>query len=186
MFLTLFIIIYLLGKRKMLIAVISDSHDHRDNISKAVSIMNEKKVEVLIHCGDFCSPFTKKWFNKLDEKIKQNFFGVFGNNDGDHVFLRKNFGEMCKFVENGHEWLLEFDGKKIFAAHMPKPGVIEALAHSGKFNYVLSGHTHIIDKRKMDNGVLILNPGEACGYLTGKGSFAIIDTKTDDAEIIYL
>jgi predicted phosphodiesterase len=40
--------------------------------------------------------------------------------------------------------------------------------------------------RKSDNGVLILNPGEVCGYLTGKGSFAIIDTKTDNAEILYL
>ncbi len=170
----------------MLIAVISDSHDHRDNILKAVSIMNEKKVGALIHCGDICSPFTKRWFDKLDEEIKLKFYAVFGNNDGEHVFLKKNFGEMCKFVENGHEWLLEFDGKKIFAAHMPKPGVIEALAHSGEFDYVLSGHTHIMVNRKIDNGVIILNPGEACGYLTGKPTFAIIDTKTDNADIIYL
>ena len=170
----------------MLIAVISDSHDNRENILKAVSIMNERNVEALIHCGDYCSPFTKNWFDKLNDNLKQNFHGVFGNNDGDPVFLRQNLGKICKFVENGYELLLEFDGKKIYVAHMPKQGVLESIAQSGKFNYVLSGHTHAIVNEKINNGVLILNPGELCGYLTGKGSFAIIDTKTDDAEIIFL
>lgn len=170
----------------MLVAIISDSHDHRENILKAVSIMNERKVDALVHCGDYCSPFTKNWFDELNENIKKNFYGVFGNNDGDPVFLRQNVGKICQFVQNGNELLLEFDGKKMYVAHMPKPGVIEALAYSGKFDYVVSGHTHAIDNRKVDNGVLILNPGEACGYLTGKGSFAIVDTETDNAEIIYL
>ena len=67
-----------------------------------------------------------------------------------------------------------------------KQGVIEALAQSGKFDYVFSGHTHAVVNEKKENGVIVLNPGEACGYLTGNGTFAIIDTKSDKAEIIYL
>jgi len=170
----------------MLIAIISDTHDNKTNILKAVSMMNDRNVEALIHCGDFCSPFVKNWFDKLDELIKQNFYGVFGNNDGDHIFLKQNLGKICNLVENGNEWLLEFEGKKVFASHMPKQGVIQALAHSGKFDYVFSGHTHAIVNEKYENGVIVLNPGEACGYLTGKGSFAILDTNADKAEIIYL
>ena len=57
----------------MKIACISDSHDHMDNILKAVSIINEKKVSALIHCGDYVAPFVKKWFDKLDVSIKKNF-----------------------------------------------------------------------------------------------------------------
>ncbi|MHA2431215.1 MAG: metallophosphoesterase [Promethearchaeota archaeon] len=170
----------------MLIAVISDTHDHQDNILKAVSIMNERIVDVLIHCGDYCSPFTRRWFDNLNQTIKNNFFGVFGNNDGDHVFLRKNLGQICKFVENGHELVKEFDGKRLIASHMPKADTIEALARSGTFDIVLSGHTHSIVNKKFDNDVLVLNPGEACGYLTGKGTFAVIDTNKLEAEIIYL
>jgi putative phosphoesterase len=170
----------------MLIGVISDTHDHQNNILKAVSTMNQRKVKALIHCGDFCSPFTKNWFDKLDEEIKANFYGVFGNNDGDHVFLRQNLGKICKLVENGHELITEFEGRKIFASHMPKLETIDALANSRKFDIVLSGHTHAIMNKKNDSGVLILNPGEACGYLTGKGSFAIIDTEKLEAEIVYL
>jgi len=168
------------------IAVISDTHDSRDNILKAVSIINENNIDALIHCGDYCSPFTKRWFDKLNDNIKKNFFGVFGNNDGDHVFLRKNLGQICELVENGYEFIKEFDGRKIYASHMPKQPLIEALATSGKFDFILSGHTHAVVNKKYDNGVLVVNPGEACGYLSGKATFAIIDTEKITAEIIEL
>ena len=168
----------------MKLAVISDTHDSRDNILKAVSIINENSIDALIHCGDYCSPFTKRWFDKLNDNIKKNFFGVFGNNDGDHVFLRKNLGQICELVVC--ELIKEFDGKKIYASHMPKQPSIEALATSGKFDFVLSGHTHAVVNKKYDNGVLVVNPGEACGYLSGKATFAIINTQKMTAEIIEL
>jgi len=170
----------------MKIAVISDTHDHRDNILKAVSIMNERDVDALIHCGDFIAPFVKKWFNGLNNKIKENFYGVFGNNDGEITHLRRILGEICKFTENGLEHVLVIGGKKIFAAHFPRPETIEALASSGKFDIVLSGHTHNIVNEKRKNGVLVINPGEACGYLTNKATFAIIDTDTMTSEVIEL
>ena len=170
----------------MKLAVISDTHDHRDNILKAVSIINKSNVDALIHCGDYCSPFTKRWFDELNEEIKKNFFGVFGNNDGDHGFLRKNLGQICKFVEGSIEIVREFDGKKVFASHMPTQKTIEALANSSNFDIVLSGHTHAVENRKNYNGVLIVNPGEACGYLSGTGTFAIIDTDRMEAEIFEL
>jgi len=170
----------------MKIAVISDSHDHKDNILKAVSIINERNVEVLIHCGDYVAPFVKRWFNELNSSIKENFYGVFGNNDGEKLFLIQNLGQICEFVENGHELILELDGKKIFASHMPKQETIEALANSGNFDIILSGHTHYLSNKKLDNGRLVVNPGELCGYLTGKATFAIIDTEKMESEIIEL
>ncbi|NHJ20882.1 MAG: metallophosphoesterase [Candidatus Lokiarchaeota archaeon] len=169
----------------MLIAVLSDTHDHRDNILKAVSIMNEKKVDALIHCGDYVAPFVKKWFNGLNESIKENFYGVFGNNDGEILYLTQNLGQICKFAKNGHELIIELGGKRIFASHMPKQETIDALADSGNFDIILSGHTHNMVNTKQ-NGVLIVNPGELCGYLTDKSTFAIIDTESMKAEIIEI
>jgi len=169
----------------MKIAIISDSHDHKDNILRAVSIINERKVNAIIHCGDYVSPFVKRWFDKLDDAIKKNFFGVFGNNDGERLFLTQNLGQICQFAQNGNELILELGGKRIFASHMPRNETIEALAHSGKFDIILSGHTHSLIN-KNENGVLVVNPGEVCGYLTGKSTFAIIDTDKMEAEIIEL
>jgi len=165
--------------------VLSDTHDHRDNILKAVSIINDKKVDALIHCGDYIAPFVKLWFNKLNESIKKRFFGVFGNNDGEILYLTQNLGQICEFANNGHELIIELGGKRIFASHMPKQETIDALADSGKFDIILSGHTHtVVNKKHKD--VLIVNPGELCGYLTNKPTFAIINTETMNAEIIEI
>ncbi|MHA1933622.1 MAG: metallophosphoesterase [Promethearchaeota archaeon] len=170
----------------MKIAVISDTHDHMNNILQAVSILNERKVNAVIHCGDFVAPFVKKWFDKLDEAIKKNFFGVFGNNDGERVFLKQNLGQICQLAQNGHEMILELGGKRIYVSHMPKQSTIDALANSDKFDIILTGHTHIMRNEKYENGVLVVNPGELCGYLTGKSTFAIIDTEKMEADIIEL
>jgi len=170
----------------MLIACISDSHDHKDHILKAVSIINKIKVGAVIHCGDYVAPFVKRWFDQLEDSIKTNFFGVFGNNDGERLFLKQNLGQICKFPQNGNELILELGGKRIFASHMPRQETISALADSGAFNIILSGHTHALKNEKNDKGVLIVNPGELCGYLTGRSTFAIIDTDKMESEIIDL
>ena len=170
----------------MKIAVISDTHDHMNNILQAVWIINERKVNALIHCGDYVAPFVKKWFDKLDEPIKKKFFGVFGNNDGERLFLKQNLGQICQLAQNGNELIIELGGKRIFVSHMPKQRTIEALANSDKFDIILSGHTHVMRNEKYENGVLVVNPGELCGYLTGKSTFAIIDTEKMEADIIEL
>jgi len=170
----------------MKIAIISDTHDHMKNILKAVSIINEKDVNAIIHCGDYVAPFVKKWFDKLDESIKKNFFGVFGNNDGEVLFLKKNLGQICKFPQNGKEHILEFGNKRIFVSHMPRQETLSALADSGAFDIILSGHTHTLKNEKNDKGVLIINPGELCGYLTGRSTFVIIDTDKMESEVIDL
>ena len=168
----------------MKIAVISDTHDHRDNIFKAVSIMNERKVDALIHCGDFVAPFVVRWFNGLNDNIKENFYGVFGNNDGEKLGLKSILGQICEIV--GMEINKRFDGKRVYVSHMPTQKTIEALASSGKYDIILTGHTHDVVNDKRANGILVLNPGEACGYLSGKATFGIIDTEKMEAEIIEL
>ena len=40
----------------MKIGIISDSHDHVDNIRRAVSVFREASVELVIHAGDIVSP----------------------------------------------------------------------------------------------------------------------------------
>jgi predicted phosphodiesterase len=40
----------------MLIAIMSDSHEHRDNLNKAVAIVNERKADALIFGGDLMAP----------------------------------------------------------------------------------------------------------------------------------
>ena len=73
----------------MLIGVISDTHDNLPMIEKAVKRLNEEKVELVLHAGDYVAPFVIPKFKALNCKL----IGVFGNNDGDHELLRKRFSE---------------------------------------------------------------------------------------------
>jgi len=40
----------------MKIGLISDSHDHIDNIRKSVEVLKDRGVSLVIHAGDFVSP----------------------------------------------------------------------------------------------------------------------------------
>jgi putative phosphoesterase len=69
---------------------------------------------------------------------------------------------------------------------MPTEQTIEALGKSGDFDIILTGHTHFLSSKKLDSGSLVINPGELCGYLTDKATFAIVDTESMESEIIEL
>jgi putative phosphoesterase len=165
----------------MKIGAISDSHDHIENAKKAVEIFNEKGVEYCFHAGDIVSPFmAPKVFKDLESK----FIGVYGNNDGELIMLREKFAEINGEIK-GAQTSIELEGKKIALFHMLDPAIFEAVIQSNKFAVIISGHTHEASIKKIGTS-LVINPGEACGYLTGKATVAIIDLKSMKAELITL
>jgi len=159
----------------MKIGVMSDSHDRMTMIRSAVAVFKENGVETIIHAGDFISPITFEYMKDIDVP----FFGVFGNNDGEKFFLKKRFqniGELHErcFIEN-------IAGLKFIVLH--ENDTVDSIAKSGDYDVVIYGHTHEIDVRKIGN-TLVVNPGEVCGWCTGKHTVAIIDTENLDVEII--
>lgn len=48
---------------------------------------------------------------------------------------------------------------------------------------IVTGHSHrpVVDVR---DGKLFVNPGECCGWVTGRATVAAIDLKTNDVELI--
>ena len=39
----------------MLLGILSDTHEHINNIEKAKAVFAEKSVEQIIHLGDYCA-----------------------------------------------------------------------------------------------------------------------------------
>jgi putative phosphoesterase len=159
----------------MVIGIISDTHDHMDNIRKALKIFKEKNVKVILHAGDFVSPFTWRLFKDFEGE----FYGVFGNNDGDRVLLKKMYGER---IQNQIREL-EIENKKIALMHEPQ--MIESIALSDRFDLIVYGHMHEVDIRKINN-TLIINPGEACGWLYGKATLILLDLENLKPEVVSL
>ena len=153
-----------------MIGIISDTHDNLDAIRRAVEFFNSRGVSLVLHAGDFIAPFVAREFGKLDSDL----IGVFGNNDGERKGLNEKFSgigirtELMDFAE------IKYKSKRICIYHGTFEEIVNALVKSKEYDVVVRGHTHK-PEIKRENGVLIINPGEACGYLTGKQTVALLN-----------
>lgn len=153
----------------MLIGICSDSHDHVSHIQKAVSFFRENKVDRVIHAGDYCSPFTISHFAGLP------LHGIFGNNDGDKYLLMKKFDEIGATL-HGDFYAFEADKMKIAVYHGTYPEITESLETCGKYDVVISGHTHQARLDTIEN-TLVINPGSVNGFHRDAMA-ALLDTGT--------
>ena len=134
-----------------MIGIISDTHENESAIERAVELFKEKNTDFVVHCGDIISPPMLEHFKGLKMKF------VFGNNDGEKVGLNKKAKEFG-FEEITDEKEFDWKGKKFYVYHGTKQKKIEDAIKSNKYDYILTGHTHI-KKDEMMGKTRIINPG---------------------------
>ena len=169
-----------------LIGVISDTHDNIEAVRRASRLFLEKGVELVLHLGDIVAPFTLRIFH--GEGVRR-LHAVYGNNCGEKIGLQKAAESLGYTIEDWPREITAGD-KRLLLIHGTGPTektvkLAETLAATGRYDAVLYGHTHKVDNRIV-GGVLLLNPGEACGCLTGRKTAAILDTETMKAEVLML
>ena len=144
-------------------AIISDTHDNIEAIRDLIGILNKEKIDFLVHAGDVISPFALREFIRLGVKL----YIAFGNNDGERKVLTK-IAE-----ENGWEIgdIVQFPSGIVY--HGTNKKILEILKRTD-YKFVVFGHTHKPEIIKEDNKIII-NPGEVCGYLTGKRTYVIVE-----------
>jgi hypothetical protein len=162
--------------KKNIIGIISDTHDNRKNIVNAVDIFNRKETGLVIHAGDFVAPFTSIDFKKLNCPMEM----VFGNNDGEKIGLANSFKGLGNLLPGPRSFL--YNGKKILLMH--EEGCLDEIIKSSAVDIIVYGHTHEVDIRH--GRPLVVNPGEAGGWLKGKSTIAILDLDKMDVEVIDL
>ena len=67
----------------MIVGLLSDTHDHLPLIDEAIKKLNEMKVELVLHAGDYISPFVATHFKQLKAPLildlsHLDFLGVAG------------------------------------------------------------------------------------------------------------
>ena len=163
----------------MLIGLMADSHDRVPAIRELLERIAERGAGMVLHGGDYCSPFSLVPF--LDLNIP--FAGVFGRNDGDREGLRATAatGMGIELYESPHS--IEVGGRRILLVHELAEVAERSLeAHE----IIVHGFTHRQESRETEGGALVVNPGEACGWLYGAPSAAILDLDTKAVELISL
>ena len=159
-----------------LVGIISDTHDNKSSIHKAVDMFNDFGCALIVHAGDFIAPFTVREF----ERLEGDFIGVFGNNDGEIKGLKEQFSHIGALYNPPHEFT--YRDKRFVMMHAPD--YLERYAADERFDVVVYGHRHKIDIRP--GKPLIINPGECCSWLTGRSTVVVLDLDTMDTELIDL
>jgi len=141
-------------------------------INKAIAFFNKENAELVLHAGDFISPFSAERFTGLHCPV----VGVFGNNDGDHRNLTARFESFGAKVS---EILaqVKVNGKKIAVLHGDREELLQTVIQSKVFDLVVSGHTHAFEVKKVGD-TIVVNPGECCGYLSGNCTVGVFYTES--------
>ncbi len=159
----------------------SDTHDRLPRVEAAVSRLNDSGVDLALHAGDYISPFV---IPRLSE-LETNLIGVFGNNDGDHAMLSAAFAEFENLEIRGNFTEIEEGGVRIALLHGHETKLLNALVRSGAFDILVHGHSHEPGVYRSGD-MLVVNPGEVCGYITGISTVALLDTRTMEAAIVHI
>ena len=159
----------------MKIGLMADTHDNLRMIERAVSVFEGEGVGAVLHAGDFIAPFALR---ALKEALGVDLYGVFGNNDGERTGLKALLGD--RLLPAPALW--ELGGWRVLLAHELTPEGARALAEGGALRLVAFGHTHEALVERLGE-TLIVNPGEAGGWLYGRPTVAVVDLRELKAEI---
>lgn len=159
----------------MLIGIISDSHGDADATRRAIALLRRSGAELFIHCGDVCGDAV------LDELAACGARFVWGNCDNPSPILRAYVRTV------GLAWpdvpiRVEAGRKSIAVYHGHEAGFHAALA-SPDTDYLLYGHTHRCDDRRVGR-CRIINPGAL--YRAKVRTVALLDPESDRLEFIPL
>jgi uncharacterized protein len=162
----------------MRIGLLADTHDRVPAIADLAKALIDGGSELILHAGDYCSPFAIKPL--LEAGIP--FLGVFGRNDGDHESLRATaaLGMGAELYESPHS--IDVSGDRILLVHDIGEVNRRSVESHG---IVVHGCSHEYAET-MRGSTLIVNPGEGCGWLSGTCSAAILDLSTKRVERLTL
>jgi uncharacterized protein len=160
-----------------MIGLLSDTHDNLTRVRAAVRLFNDAGCDLIIHAGDFVAPFTADELRNLRAPVK----AVYGNCDGERAGLARAFQGLGEIADGP----LAFSHAGLRFAVVHFDSAAETQAASGRFDVVVFGHTHrpLVEVR---DGVLLVNPGEASGWLRGEATVALLDPAARTADIIPL
>ncbi len=163
----------------MRVGLIADTHDRVPAVAELLRRMAAADVGLVLHAGDYCSPFALAPFRDLNLALA----GVFGHNDGDREGIKAYAAGGAvggELYESPHS--VELDGRRVLIVHELSEVAVRSIEHHA---VVVHGYTHRREVRTRGDA-LIVNPGEACGWLHGTPMAAVLDLETMRVEAIEL
>ncbi len=157
----------------MRIGLLSDTHDRLPTLRTALLRLRELGITTLLHPGDIVAPFAAKVLAGFEGTL----YVTYGNNDGE----RRGLKQVLPQIQDG-PLRLELAGRRVLLHHALEWCRPEQIAGA---DVIVTGHTHEARIERRD-GKLFVNPGEGCGWVTGRASMAVIELDTGEAQLIEI
>ena len=160
----------------MQIAVLSDTHSRYQTVERALGILQARKVNFIIHCGDIEDADAVWLFHGFTTHF------VFGNSDLDRTALRQ---AIHGIGETLHEPFgdIELDGVRLAFTHGDDKRLLQDLEQSGRYDFVFHGHTHQAKEHRVGR-TRIINPGAL--HRAYPKTAALLDTTTNKLEKLII
>lgn len=161
----------------MKIGIFADTHDHLDNIRRAVERFNAEQVELVLFAGDLVSTFCVPALRNLKARI----FACYGDNEGNKLGLQSGF-KLVGQLSEPPVYLTTEDGTRFVITHMKR----QLRGLDADYDIAVFGHTHKPRIDRDERGRLLINPGETSGWTFGRPTIVLLETSTREATIIDL
>jgi len=162
----------------MIIGLISDTHSNVKRTARAVRALKSHQIAEVIHCGDIGNSLvlTELAAGFSDPDIPVTC--VLGNVDGwdDDLYSPVHHIQIA-----GRFAAMELAGRKIAVLHGDDTGRLNACIHSGEYDYIFTGHTHVRADELYGN-TRVINPGAI--HRSPEPGCAVLDLKT--GQLLFL
>lgn len=158
----------------MKIGILSDTHSRYATVDKALALLRERGVEMVLHCGDIEDAATVQLFEGLPTHF------VFGNCDSDREELRQAMRDSGATLQEpfGH---LDIDGRKVAWIHGDVKRLFQDREAAGHFDYLFYGHTHQAEQHRTGS-TLVVNPGAL--HRARIKTFVVLDSVSGELESV--
>lgn len=163
----------------MLVALLSDIHDHTTHLLLALHAAREAGCTHLLFMGDMAQAST---FRTLQEEWSYPMDIVLGNNEYELTAFSRIAEQTDMTTLHGNNADIVLDSRRIFFCHLP--WVATQAAASGRYDAVFYGHTHTPEVTQTRSGILA-NPGEVYGRQNDP-TIGIYNTCTNTVRIIRI
>lgn len=163
----------------MLVALLSDIHDHTTHLLLAVHTAREAGCTHMLFMGDMAGMSS---FRTLREEWEFPIDLVFGNNEYELQAFHQAAKQWKDTNLHGESAEIVLDGRHIFFCHFP--WVATKALQTESYDAVFYGHTHRADVQMIQH-TLVANPGDVYGR-NGTPSIGIYDTITNSVRLISL
>ncbi|GIV66840.1 MAG: YfcE family phosphodiesterase [Chloroflexota bacterium] len=163
----------------MKVAILSDTHNHLANLQKALRIVEEEKIQTIIHCGDVTTVETALLLSPY-QVILAYGNGDFNSGEIRDTLMRNNPASFAGPVFQG-----DLDNLRIAVTHGHLVSTFQNLLNCRQFDLIFFGHSHRREERIQGNTRLI-NPGALGGLKKEERSFCILDTHNRQIRFVLI